>query len=180
MPTWRDDVSRCAEVGRGPDVRNVWARVGDFESHAAVVPTLLDSLGPDNEPSNPIPGDVGGPVDDECNSAQSESCCWSEMENIGDDVDWGLMTHPMSSADVVPAPHVLSDRVAVHAKPQGRCEVKRLRLIVRSPLRHPTPVDLPPSPVGMVVHVLNLGLVAPSSPHNGDVAHMTRNAVRTF
>ena len=43
MPTWRDEVSACAEVGRGPDVRNVWARVGD--SHAAVVPTLLGFVG---------------------------------------------------------------------------------------------------------------------------------------
>ena len=65
---WRDEVvSACAEVGRGPDVRNVWARVGD--SHAAVVPTLLDSLGSDQKPSNPIPGDVGGHSDDECSSA---------------------------------------------------------------------------------------------------------------
>ena len=45
MVSWRDEVSACAEVGRGPDVRNVWARVG--ESHTAVIPTLLDSLGSD-------------------------------------------------------------------------------------------------------------------------------------
>ena len=43
MPTWKGEVSAYAEVGRGPDVRNVWARVG--ESHTAGVPTLLDSLG---------------------------------------------------------------------------------------------------------------------------------------
>ena len=106
MPTWRDEVSPCAEVGRGPDVRNVWARVGD--SQAAVVPTLLDSLGSDQEPSNPIPGDVGGHSDDECSSARSESC-WGEMEDIGDDevVDWGV-TQPMSSVQVVPSPHALS------------------------------------------------------------------------
>ena len=61
-----DEVSPCVEVGRGPDVRNMWARVGDVEFHAVIVPTLLDSLGPDNEPSNLIPGDVGGPIDDEC------------------------------------------------------------------------------------------------------------------
>ena len=42
---------------RAPNVRNVWARVG--ESHTAVVPTLLDSLGSD-EPSNLVPEDVGG------------------------------------------------------------------------------------------------------------------------
>ena len=81
MPTWRDEVSPCAEVGPGPDVRNVWARVGDVESHAAVVPTLLDSLAPDNEPSNPIPGDVGGHTDDECSSES----WWGEMEDIGGD-----------------------------------------------------------------------------------------------
>ena len=135
IPTWRDEVSPCAEAGRGPDARNVWARVGDVESHAAVIPTLLDSLGPDNEPSIPIPGDVGGPIDDECRSAHSESC-WGGMEDIGDDevVDWGVLTCPMSSAHVVPAPHVLScDRVAVHAEPKGRSKVKRLRLIRHSP-----------------------------------------------
>ena len=70
MPTWRDEVSPCAEVGRGPEVRNERARVGD--SQAAVVPTLLDSLGSE-ELSNPIPGDVGGHSDDECSSARSES-----------------------------------------------------------------------------------------------------------
>ena len=79
MPTWRDEVSPSAEVGRGPDVRNEWARVGD--SQATVVPTLLDSLGSDQEPSNPIPGNVGH-SDDECSSARSESC-WGEMEDIG-------------------------------------------------------------------------------------------------
>ena len=84
MPTWRDEDNPCVEVGRGPDVRNVWARMGDIESHAAVVLTLLDSLGPDNEPSTLIPGDVGGPSDDERSSPHSESC-WGEMEDIGDD-----------------------------------------------------------------------------------------------
>ena len=79
MPTWRDEVSACAEVCRGPDVRNVWARAG--ESHTAVVPTLLDSLGSD-EPLNLVPEDVGGHSDDECSSAHSESC-WGEMEDIG-------------------------------------------------------------------------------------------------
>ena len=79
MPTWRDEVSTCAEVGRGPDVRNVWARVG--ESHTAVVPTLLDSLGSDQEPSNLVPDDVGCHSDDDCSSARSESC-WDEMEEM--------------------------------------------------------------------------------------------------
>ena len=44
VPTWRDEDNPCVEVGRSPDVRNVWARVGDIESHAPIVPTLLDSL----------------------------------------------------------------------------------------------------------------------------------------
>ena len=131
MPTWRDEVSPCAEVGRSPDVRNAWARVG--ESHAAVVPTLLDSLGLDQEPSNPIPADVDGHTDDECRSARSESC-WAKMDDVGDDevVDWGV-THPMSSVHVVPAPHALScDRVAVRAEPKGRSKVKRSHLIRHS------------------------------------------------
>ena len=45
-------------MGRGSDVRNVWACVGDVENDGTVAPTLLDSLAedlcrvePDNEPS---------------------------------------------------------------------------------------------------------------------------------
>ena len=75
MPTWRDEVSAFAEVGRGTDVRNVCARLG--ESHTTVVPTLLDSLGSD-ELSNLVPEDVGGHSDDECSSTRSESS-WGEM-----------------------------------------------------------------------------------------------------
>ena len=88
--------------------------VGDTD---AVVPTLFCSLGPVNEPSNPIPGDVGGHTDDECGSARSESC-WGEMEDIGDDevADWGNSIHPMSSARVVRARHALSYD-AVRAEP---------------------------------------------------------------
>ena len=64
--------------------------MGFIESHAPIVPTLLDSLGPDNESSSLIPGGVGGPSDDECSSAHSEFC-WGEMEDIGDDEvqEWG-------------------------------------------------------------------------------------------
>ena len=79
MPMWRDEVSACAEVGRGPDVRTVWARVG--ESQTAAVPTSLDSLGSGKEPSNLIPGHVCGHSDDECSSARSEFR-WGEMEDI--------------------------------------------------------------------------------------------------
>ena len=95
-------ITRINDSSDDPDVRNVWARVGD--SHAAVVATLLDSLGSDQEPSNPIPGDLGGHSNDECSSARSESC-WGEMEDIGDDevVDWGV-----SSVHVVPSPHAFS------------------------------------------------------------------------
>ena len=42
LATWRDEVSESEEMGRRGDVRNVWARVGDVETHATVAPTLLD------------------------------------------------------------------------------------------------------------------------------------------
>ena len=117
-----------------------WVEVQTFatyghvgESHTAVVPTLLDSLGSDKQPSNLIPGNVGGHSDDECSSARSESC-WGEMEDIRNDevVDWGV-THSMSFVHVVPSLHALNcDRVAVRAEPKGgRSEVKRSH-----PIRH--------------------------------------------
>ena len=77
MPMWKGEVSAYATVGRGPDVRNVLARVG--ESHTAVVPTSLDSFGSGKELL--IPGHVCGHSDDECSSARSEFR-WGEMENI--------------------------------------------------------------------------------------------------
>ena len=152
-PTWRDEVSQCEEMGRGSDVRNVWARVGDVENHGTVAPTLLDSLAedlcrvePHNEPSrDTVPGDEGGQIldqfrccadreVDECCSAGSESC-WGEMENIGDDeaVEWGALPHPTSFPHAVPAHHVVEcDMVAHRADHQGRPQVKRLRLIRHS------------------------------------------------
>ena len=50
------------------------------------------------EPSNPIPGDVGGLSDGECSSAHSEPCC-CEMEDNGDDevVDWDVTHSPFAS-----------------------------------------------------------------------------------
>ena len=45
--TWRDEVSESVKMGRRGDVRNVWARVGDVETHASVAPTLMDSLAED-------------------------------------------------------------------------------------------------------------------------------------
>ena len=36
LVTWRDEVSESAEMGRREDVRNVWARVSDVETHANV------------------------------------------------------------------------------------------------------------------------------------------------
>ena len=47
LATWRDEVSESEEMGRGADVRNVWARAGDVETHATLAPTLLDSLAQD-------------------------------------------------------------------------------------------------------------------------------------
>ena len=119
MPTWRDEDNPCVEVGRGPDVRNVWARVGDIGSRAPIVPTLLDSLGPDNESSSLIPGDVGGPSDDECSSAHSESC-WGEMEDIGDDEvpEWGV-TYPLSCAESQGGPTRQRETVAASSLPDG-------------------------------------------------------------
>ena len=93
LATWRDEVCESEEMGRGADVRNVWARVGDVETHATVAPTLLDSLAQDlsrvdhdNEVErDPIPGDAVSSIGvqsrscaereaDECSSAHSESC----------------------------------------------------------------------------------------------------------
>ena len=118
MPTWRDEVGACAELGRAPNVRNVWARMG--ESHTAVVPTLLDSLGSD-EPSYLVPEDVGDHSDDECSSARSESC-WGEMEDIGDDEvpEWGV-TYPLSRAEPQggPSRHSQRETVAASSLPDG-------------------------------------------------------------
>ena len=118
-------------MGRGSDVRNVWACVGEVENHGTVAPTLLDSLAedmcrvePDNEPSrDPMPGDEGGHIYDQIR--------WGETEDIGDDeaVEWGaLLIHPHLSLHHV----VESDRVAHRADHQGRPQVKRLRLIKHS------------------------------------------------
>ena len=109
------------EVSRGPDVRNVWTCVGDIESHAPIVPTLFDSLGPNNESSSLIPGDVGGPSDDECSSAHSEPC-WGEMGDIGDDEipEWGV-TYPLSGAEPQGGPtrHSQRETVAASSLPDG-------------------------------------------------------------
>ena len=99
LATWRDEVSESEEMGRRGDVRNVWARVGDVETHATVAPTLLDSLAEDlsmvdhDNERELIPGDAVSSIgvqsrscvereDDECSSVHSESC-WGEMEDIG-------------------------------------------------------------------------------------------------
>ena len=72
------------EMGRGADVRNVWARVGDVETHGTVAPTLLDSLtqdlsrvDDDNEVERElIPGDAVS-----SNGVQSRSCAeWEANE----------------------------------------------------------------------------------------------------
>ena len=60
MPTWKDEDCEHEEMGRRADVRKVWARVGDVESHTAVDPGSLER--------------------DECGSVWSESC-WGEMEH---------------------------------------------------------------------------------------------------
>ena len=103
-PTWRDQASACEDMGRRSDIRNVWARVGDFD-HSAVDPTLLDSLAEDlvfRPPTNL--GDIGrrgSDAIDDCSSVSSKSC-WGEMEGVGDvPVAWGVLPDPPScQADV--------------------------------------------------------------------------------
>ena len=120
-------------MGRGSDVRNVWACVGEVENHGTVAPTLLDSLAedlcrvePDNEPSrDPMPGD----------SHIYDQIRWGETEDIGDDedVEWGALPHPTPFTHALPAHHVVEcDRVAHRADHQGRPQVKRLRFIRHS------------------------------------------------
>ena len=144
LATWRDEVSESEEMGRGADVRNVWARVGDVEIHATVAPRLLDSLAQDlfrvNEVErDPIPCDAVSSIGVQsrsCSSAHSESC-WGEMEDIGDDelAEWGTLSCPTSLAHAIPGPHGVDCdkiRVAHHAESQRGSEKKQLLLIRNS------------------------------------------------
>ena len=162
LATWRDEVSESEEMGRRGDVRNVWARVGDLETHASVAPTLLDSLAEDlsrvdhDNERELIAGDAVSSLgvqsrpcvereDDECSSVHSEFC-WGEMEDIGDDEvpEWGVLPCPTSLAHAIPGPHgVDCDRVANHAESQNGSKKKRLLLIRNS--QHETVAASSPS-----------------------------------